>query len=78
MKVRQYSKAMRFLFVKSWLNILSGLFVNLSASWLTLAFITPKISKSFPDLLISLTNNIAFGIFFLVLAVEIESNIQNG
>lgn len=68
---------MRFLFTKPWLKTLSGLFINLSASWLALAFITPRISRSLSELLISLTSNISYGIVFLVLAVNIEKDLQN-
>lgn len=68
---------MRFLFTKPWLKTLFGLFINLSASWLALAFITPRISRSLSELLISLTSNISYGIVFLVLAVNIEKDLQN-
>ena len=55
---------------RPWLKSISGLFINISAVWFTLAFITPTFDKN--NTLI-LTVDISFGILFLLASVFIEA-----
>lgn len=68
---------MKFLLTKSWLKSIGGLCINLSAAWFAVIIITPRVFyQDLTDLIIFLTKNIAFGIFFLLLSVRIEDIIN--
>lgn len=55
------------------LKSLTGLSVNLSATWVALAFITPNFSSlDNPDAVYVLLSDLGFAILFLVLSVILE------
>lgn len=61
----------------AWLKALSGLSVNLSAAWFTLAIVTPNFSSlANIEALLVLTRDLVFGIVFLVLTVIFERLIK--
>lgn len=67
---------MRFFLTKSWLKSISGLCINLSATWFAVIFITPKLLyKDYFELIYLLIKACSFGIFFLLLSVKIEDMI---
>ncbi len=62
---------------RPWLKSLSGLYVNLSAGFFGLAFITPNfIDIGTGEGLLRLTKDIGFGILFLLLSGMIEEQIK--
>lgn len=56
------------------LKSLSGLFLNFSAAWFGLAFITPNIVGDVSPWL--LTRNVFFGIFYLLASIQIEALLE--
>ena len=63
---------------RAFLKALSQVFANLSATWFTLAFVTPNFSNVFnTKSIIVLTTDIVFGIVFLALTTIVERIITN-
>lgn len=63
---------------RPWARSLSGLYQNISASWLGLAFITPNFaSLNSQQAAFVLTLDILFGILFLLLSVKIEQMLNS-
>lgn len=61
---------------RSWLKALSGLFINLSAAWYTLAFITPNFIKLDSEGLNALIFDVFFGTILLVFTVRVERRLN--
>lgn len=70
-----YVESMKSLFTKPWLKSLSNLSINLSAAWMAVTFITPKLPISFSEFIYLLTKNLFSGIVLLLLSVELEREI---
>lgn len=69
---------MEAFFTRPWLKALSGLFINFSAAWFALIFITPVFIKvSSFEAIFLLTRDFIFGILFLVATVKIEEKLEN-
>jgi len=62
-------------FTKPWLKSLSGLFLNLSATWFAALFITPAITPS-SNLFWLLTRYLSSAILCLLLSVKIEELLE--
>ncbi len=59
------------------LKSVAGLYVNLSAGWFGLAFITPNfVDINTSETLLRLTKDIGFGILFLMLSAMVEEQIK--
>lgn len=62
---------------RPWLKAFSALFINFSAGYFALIFITPNVSSvSFPLLVLLLTSNACGGIVFLVASAKIEERLE--
>lgn len=61
---------------KFWLKGYSGLFLNLSSGWFGAVFIVPVLSGDIQFM--SLTINLVYGIFSLILHVKLEENLHYG
>ena len=60
-----------------WLKAFSGLCINLSAVWFTLAIITPNfVSLKEAEAIFVLLKDLFFGIVFLILTAVLEKKIK--
>ncbi|MBI4092007.1 MAG: hypothetical protein HY427_02275 [Candidatus Levybacteria bacterium] len=65
-------------FTRPWLKALSGLFINFSAAWFALIFITPIFTKvSSSEATFTLTRDFIYGMLFLIATVKIEEKLEN-
>lgn len=65
------------IFSKPYLKAFSGLFINFSAGWFALVFITPNFANIYSfDTLARLTLDALFGIVCLILTIKIEEKLQ--
>lgn len=64
---------------KSFLEVLSGIFVNLTSGWFGVLFIVPGLLKelSFEEYVRLLTQNIPFGIVGLIMSVVLTEKSKN-
>lgn len=69
---------MEMFLTKSWLKVLSGIFVNFAAALIIAPFIGNILSPaSEPTAVVAITFDIISGIIFLSLAHECERRIEN-
>lgn len=62
---------------RPWLKSLSGLFINLSATWIAITFITPNFIKaSLFEVIFLVLKNIGFAIILLLVSIELEKNLE--
>lgn len=62
---------------RPWLRAFSGLFINISAGWFGLAFITPNVTNiRTGEAILVLIGDVFYGILFLLVVVEIEQSLE--
>lgn len=70
-------EVMQTLFTRPWLKSFSGLAINLSGAWFSVAIVSPNFLKmELLDLILFLTQTIGSGIVFLVLSVYLETLLE--
>lgn len=63
---------------RPWLKVLSALFVNLSAGWYGVVFLTPELIELSNEIIwVVLIRDLFLGTLFLIVAKQIEEILHN-